>query len=240
MKQILKQLFDEYKLSYTDKMLEQFEIYYEFLVEENSKYNLTAITEKNEVAIKHFLDCVVFEKQLEKNSTVVDVGAGAGFPSLPLKILRPDLNVVMIDSLNKRVNFLNTLIEKLNLTNIKALHFRAEDFANGNREKFDYAVSRAVANLSSLCEYCLPLVKVGGKMLAYKGQSHAEELEGAKFAICELGAKYEKTELIDIKQIQAQRALIMLQKVQKTNKKYPRGKNLPKTKPLNKESVWKK
>lgn len=208
----------------------KFLVYYEFLVEENKKYNLTAITEFDDVVLKHFVDSSLPYLKLERNATVVDVGSGAGFPGVPLKILRPDLKVVLLDSLNKRVNFLNELINKLNLSQIQAIHARVEDFANINRGKFDYAVSRAVAQTNTLVEYLLPLVKKKGQILLYKSQKIKEELKNAKNAIKLLGGNIDRIEEFQIKD--NKRCIVWLEKVFETPKGYPRGKNLPKLKPI--------
>ena len=232
MKTILKQLFEKYKIDFTEEMLDKFEKYYDYTIKINQQFNLTAITEKNEFAIKHFLDCALAEKFLPKNATVVDIGAGAGFPSVPLKILREDLTIVMVDSLNKRVNFLNDVISLLGLKNISAVHARAEDFAKQKREYFDVSIARAVANLSTLSEYCLPLTKVGGMFLSLKGQAGQEEVELAQNAITILGGKLERVEYQKIEEIDSDRCFVLIKKIKPTLAKYPRGKNLPRVKPL--------
>lgn len=232
MKTILKQLFEKYKIDFTEEMLDKFEKYYDYTIKINQQFNLTAITEKNEFAIKHFLDCALAEKFLPKNATVVDIGAGAGFPSIPLKILREDLTIVMVDSLNKRVNFLNEVISLLGLKNILAVHARAEDFAKQKREYFDVSIARAVANLSTLSEYCLPLTKVGGMFLSLKGQAGQEEVELAQNAITILGGKLERVEYQKIEEIDSDRCFVLIKKIKPTLAKYPRGKNLPRVKPL--------
>ena len=232
MKTILKQLFEKYKIDFTEEMLDKFEKYYDYTIKINQQFNLTAITEKNEFAIKHFLDCALAEKFLPKNATVVDIGAGAGFPSVPLKILREDLTIVMVDSLNKRVNFLNDVIFLLGLKNISAVHARAEDFAKQKREYFDVSIARAVANLSTLSEYCLPLTKVGGMFLSLKGQAGQEEVELAQNAITILGGKLERVEYQKIEEIDSDRCFVLIKKIKPTLAKYPRGKNLPRVKPL--------
>ena len=157
-------IFNKYNFKIDKKQAEKFELFYQFLIKENEKYNLTAITDKKEVIFKHFLDSVLAEKNISKNAKIIDVGSGAGFPAIPLKILRSDLEIVMLDSLNKRVNFLNEAIKILDLKNISAVHGRAEDFIKNNREKFDYATARAVAPLNTLLEYLLPYVKVNGNV----------------------------------------------------------------------------
>lgn len=232
MEQILKDIFNEYGIKYTDGQLKQLSKFYEMVVETNEKFNLTAITEENDFAIKHILDSVLPMVLLPQNASVIDVGAGAGFPSIPLKILRPDLKVTMLDSLNKRVNFLNEVIATLNLKNITAVHSRAEDYALRNREVFDIAIARAVASLVTLSEYCLPFVKVGGNFIALKGSSLTEELKEATYAITLLGGKYKDIQKIYVKQIDAMRENVIIEKIKPTDKKYPRGKNLPRLKPL--------
>ena len=161
---------------------DEFDTYYQELISYNNKVNLTAITEKNEVYTKHFLDSIISVDAIPVNASVVDVGTGAGFPSLPIKIVRPDINLTMVDSLNKRINFLNLLCEKMNIKS-NNVHARAEDFAKLNREKFDIAVARAVAKLNTLLEYLLPLVKVRGFVIAYKGSNYQEELNEATKAL---------------------------------------------------------
>ena len=232
MKQLLKELFDKYKIDYDEQMIEQLERFYEIVVEENKKFNLTAITNVNDFAIKHILDCALPAKLISKNATVIDIGAGAGFPSVVLKILRPDLKITMIDALNKRVNFLNNTVQSLGLENIVAYHERAEDFALKNREKFDVAIARAVAGLNTLCEYCIPFVKLGEVFIAMKGSAYNEELEVAKNAIELLGGTLQEIQKSTIAEIDGERANIIIKKVKSTSPKYPRGKNLPRLKPL--------
>ena len=208
-----------------------FNLYFEKLVSYNEKVNLTAITEKNQVFDKHFLDSILPVDIIKQNANMVDVGTGAGFPSLPLKIVRPDINLTMVDSLNKRINFLQELTTELGIetTNI---HARAEDFALNNREKFDIAVARAVAKLNTLLEYLLPLVKVGGTVLAYKGSNIQEEIEDAKNAITILGGKVKQILHFDLPNNQGERNIVVIEKIKATPKQYPRGKNLPKTNPI--------
>ena len=223
-------LFEKYNLNLTEEKLNKLNIFYSELIFYNNSFNLTAITEENEVFIKHFLDSIFPEFLIEKNSSVIDIGAGAGFPSLPLKIYRPDLRVTMIDSLNKRVNFLNDVIKKLELENISAFHARAEDFAKTNRESFDYAVVRAVAKIPTLIEYAFPLLKVGGRLLCYKGGDVEEELNQSENALKILGGVVERVEKFNLEG--NSRTIVLIKKFEHTPSKYPRSKNLPKLKPL--------
>ena len=187
---------------------------------------------KTLVLIKHFLDSVLPERLIPQNATIVDVGTGAGFPALPLKIVRPDLKVCLVDSLNKRINFLNAVCDQLKLEGVTAVHSRAEDFAKNNREKFDVAVARAVAQLNTLAEYLLPLVKVGGVAVIYKSSKLEEELKDAKKAIEILGAKVEKIERFVVDEENLERNVLVLKKVKNSPNKYPRDKNKPKLDPI--------
>lgn len=210
---------------------EKFNIYYNELIEYNKNVNLTAITEKEEVFIKHFYDSCLAESYIPKDATVVDIGTGAGFPGLPLKIVRNDINLHLVDSLNKRIIFLNMLKDKLNI-NFLTTHARAEEFCAKFRESFDVCVSRAVAKLNTLLEYCLPLVKVGGTFIAYKGSNVEEELNLSKKALKELGGEILKIEKFNLPNNMGERNLIVIKKMSPTPNKYPRAKNLPKIKPI--------
>ena len=202
------------------------------VIEENKKFNLTAITEKNEFATKHLLDSCLPHALLPLNASIIDVGAGAGFPSIPLKIIRPDLKLTMLDSLNKRVNFLNMCVKELKLENAIAVHDRAEDYAKKAREQFDVAIARAVASLDTLSEYCMPFVRVGGIFVALKGSSYLEEIDNARSAILTLGGEIQDIQVLTIREIEGVRANIVISKKHNTPIKYPRGKNLPRLKPL--------
>ncbi|MDE6583396.1 MAG: 16S rRNA (guanine(527)-N(7))-methyltransferase RsmG, partial [Clostridia bacterium] len=206
--------------------------YFSMLIETNKNLNLTAITEEKEVVIKHFLDSVLPYNLFTQNASVVDVGTGAGFPALPLKIVRTDLEVCMVDSLNKRVNFLQDVIDSLQLEKTTAVHARAEDFAQKNREKFDVAVARAVARLDTLVEYLLPLIKVGGIAIIYKSTKLEEELQISQKAISVLGGKFEKIENFTIEEGQLERNILVIKKVSNTPTKYPRPQNKPKLNPI--------
>lgn len=232
MKNLIKNLFNQYNFNLTEAQISQFEKFYNLLIEENKKINLTAITEEKEVVLKHFIDSVLPVNEIEENAKVVDIGSGAGFPGIPLKILRPDLKITLVDSLQKRVNFLNMVINELSLNDINAVHARAEDFCKENREFFDIALSRAVAQIPTLAEYLIPFVKKGGKVLMYKGSKANEEVLVGQKAIQLLGGKIKKTLEYDIEEIDAKRFIIIIDKINNTNKIYPRSKNLPKTKPI--------
>ncbi len=208
----------------------QFEKYCSLLVEWNEKMNLTAITEHDEVFTKHFVDSLIGEEFIKKDATVIDIGTGAGFPSLPIKIVREDISLTLNDCLNKRLIFLNEVINQLSLNKVKTLHSRAEDLPKNI--KYDYALSRAVASLNTLSEYCLPFVKVGGYFIAYKSKDIDEELKNSEKAIEILGGKIEDVKEIEIPETDIVRKLVFIKKIKETPNKYPRGKNLPKTKPL--------
>ena len=232
MKQILKTLFDKYQIEYTEEMLEKLNKYYNIVSEQNQTMNLTRIVSKEDFAIKNILDSVLPIKIIPNGATVVDVGTGAGLPGIPIKILRPDIKLTLIDSLQKRVNFLKKVVEIFEFKNVKCEHSRAEDFAKDNRECFDVCVSRAVARLNTLCEYCLPLVKINGIMIAYKSLKAKEELKEAKKAINILGGKIENLQNVIIKEENSIRTNIIITKIKQTPLTYPRPKNLPKTKPI--------
>ncbi len=220
----------------TPEQINQFLKYYELLVEWNSFMNLTAITEYDEVMKKHFVDSLSLIKtyDVHKKVSVIDVGTGAGFPGLALKIAYPDLQVTLLDSLNKRIQFLNEVITQLGLTGVEAIHGRAEDFAKPDklRGKFDLCVSRAVANMSTLTEYCLPFVRVGGEFISYKSEKIAEEMSTAKNAISMLGGKYVRSEEFMLPDSDIYRNLVVIKKVKDTPKKYPRKAGLPAKEPL--------
>lgn len=218
----------------TDSQLNAFETYYDMLIDRNKVMNLTAITEFDEVMDKHFLDSVYLFRsiKLEADYKLIDIGTGAGFPGIPLKIVFPELKITLLDSLNKRVGFLNDVIEELNLNDIEAIHGRAEDIARNKayRASYDIAVSRAVANLSTLSEYCLPFVKIGGKFVSYKSGDCADEVDNAKAAIHLLGGKINKID--EFSYSNNSRSFIVIDKVMNTSNKYPRKAGLPSKKPL--------
>jgi 16S rRNA (guanine527-N7)-methyltransferase len=230
---------EELHISLTDHQLKQFMAYYELLVEYNRVMNLTAITEFDDVMKKHFVDSLslvkVFYNFLKTNDvTLIDVGTGAGFPGIPLKIAFPDLSVTLLDSLNKRVNFLQNVIDELVLKKIDAIHGRAEDFAKKGklREQYDLCVSRAVANLSTLSEYCLPYVKVGGAFVSYKSEKIEEEKAAAEHAISILGGEIEKQVEFMLPSSDIYRNLIVIRKTKETPGKYPRKAGTAAKEPL--------
>ena len=220
----------------SEKQIEQFLKYYELLVEWNSFMNLTAITEYDEVMKKHFIDSLSLIKtyDVDREVSVIDVGTGAGFPGLALKIAYPKLKVTLLDSLNKRINFLNEVIGQLGLTDIDTVHGRAEDFAKPGklREKYDLCVSRAVANMSTLSEYCLPFVKVGGEFISYKSEKTEEEMSKAKKAFSLLGGKFDRNVDFYLPDSDIYRNLVVIKKVKETPKKFPRKAGLPSKEPL--------
>lgn len=219
-----------------EKQLEQFKKYYDMLIEKNKVMNLTAITEWEEVIDKHFIDSISLVKAIDLSGDkyVLDLGCGAGFPGIPLKIAFPNLKIVLLDSLNKRILFLKEVIEELGLEDIEALHGRAEDYARKSeyREQFDYCVSRAVANLTSLSEYCIPYVKEGGYFISYKSGKVKEEVKEVKKALYLLGGKMENMISFQLPETDMERNFVLIKKEKKTPKKYPRKAGIPTKEPL--------
>lgn len=213
---------------------DMFEIYARMLVEENKKINLTAITEPRDIAVLHFLDSISPLGVAEISGNIADVGTGAGFPSIPLKIMRPDLSFTLIDSLAKRIKFLEKVISALGLENITPIHMRAEDAGRDKnlRGQFDVCVSRAVANMATLSELCIPLLKKQGRFIALKGPLADTELEGARKAIKELGGEIEGINIADIPGEGLDHRIVMIKKVRQTADLYPRKAPLPSKKPI--------
>lgn len=226
----MKNLFLEYGIDLDKEQQEKFEKYYELLVFYNKKFNITAITEKEEVIKKHFIDSALGKELLTKGM-LIDVGAGGGFPSIPLKILNDKLNMTLLEATGKKCEFLKTVIKELKLDNIEVINKRAEDLAKDlkYREKFDYCVARAVARLNTLSEYCLPFVKIGGKFISYKGDCN-EELNESQNAINILGGKVKEVKnfLLD----GAKRDIVIIEKIKSTENKYPRGNGKERKNPL--------
>ena len=215
------------------KQLEQLDHFYHLLIEWNKKINLTRITEEKEVYLKHYYDCLTINRviDLKKIKSLCDVGTGAGFPGIVIKILFPHIKITLIDSLKKRIDYLNVIIKELELENIVAIHTRAEDYAINYRETYDVAVSRAVANMSTLVEYLIPFVKVNGIVICMKGPNFEEELKSAKKAIQVLGGKIEKIENLYINE-ELERNIIIIRKVKATPKQYPRNQSKPLKDPI--------
>lgn len=233
---LLEQGLSQLNIQSTDNQIEQFMKYYDLLIEKNKVMNLTSITDLNEVMTKHFLDSVLISNVLDMSdySTLVDVGTGAGFPGIPIKILFPHLKVTLIDSLNKRLKFLDDVISKLELNGIETVHGRAEDLGHNDlyREKYDLCVSRAVANLSTLSEYCIPFIKKSGVFASYKASDSEEEINNSKNAIKTLGGSISKVCEIDLPGTEVKRNIVIIKKDKCTPKKYPRKAGTPSKDPL--------
>lgn len=236
MSNVLTKKVKELSIVLNDKQTQQFEQYYNILVEWNKVMNLTAITEYEKVVEKHFLDSltIVDAINMEKIETLIDVGTGAGFPGIPLKIAFPHLKVTLLDSLNKRIKFLNEVIDLLELDDIKTIHGRAEDYAKQAeyREQYDICVSRAVANLATLSEYCLPYVKVDGLFVPYKSGEIDEELKSSEKAVSILGGKVEEVVKFQLPGTDIGRSFVKIHKIKETKKKYPRKAGMPTKEPL--------
>lgn len=216
------------------KQIEQFYQYMKLLLSWNEKMNLTAITKPEEIIVKHFIDSITIAKYIDRNKNLIDIGTGAGFPGIPLKIIRPDIQITLLDSLAKRVQFLEEVIKQLELEKIEAIHFRVEEFGKDKkyREQFDYATSRAVANLSTLSEYLLPLVKIDGKCICMKGSTVKEEIKQSQKAITLLGGKVEEIEGFKLPESDIDRHVILLRKSKITPAKYPRKPGTPSKEPI--------
>ena len=224
----------EINIVFTEEQLQKFYQYMNLLIEWNEKINLTAIVEPKEIILKHFIDSLTIIKYIEPNKSVIDIGTGAGFPGIPVKIMREDLDITLLDSLNKRIHFLNEVIQKLELKNITAIHARIEEFAKNKqyRETFDVATSRAVANLTTLSEYMLPMVDLKGMAICMKGSEISEEISKSKNSIKLLGGKIDKIEEFTLPKSDNRRNLILIKKERQTPGKYPRKPGIPSKEPL--------
>lgn len=233
---MLKKFLEELNIEVTDDMLRKFSLFSDILITENEKINLTAITDKKEIEIKHYIDSLTILKtgKISNETNLIDIGCGAGFPSFPIKFALPGCKITQLDSLNKRVNFQRYVTQKLELDNMTSLHFRAEEGAKKNdlRESFDIACARAVASLPSLIELCIPFVKVGGYFIAMKGSDISEELKASKNALGVLGCEIEDIIETDLPEINHKRNIIVIKKIKKTDKKYPRNAPKPINNPL--------
>lgn len=224
---------DYANIELTEQMLSDLDAYYSLLVEWNQKINLTAITNREDVYKKHFADSIFGAKFVPQNAKLCDIGTGAGFPALVLKIVRKDISITLVDALDKRIKFLNLVVEKLKIDNVKTLHFRAEDkpFKDGYLNSFDIVTARAVAQMATLSEYCLPFVKVGGKFLAYKSDKIDDELKQSGNAIKTLGGGTCELKTYNLDD-QTTRLIVEIKKIKLTDKKYPRSSNKPKNSPI--------
>ena len=235
-KEKLKKKAENIGIALNELQLQQFQDFYELLIEKNKVMNLTSITEEDEVIDKHFIDSLTCNRVIDMNQvkSVIDIGTGAGFPGIPLKIVYPDIDFVLLDSLNKRVRFLNEAIELLHLKKIQAVHGRAEDLARKPefRGKFDLCVSRAVANLNTLSEYCIPFVRVNGFFISYKAQKGLEEIHESDHCMKELGSKIMQVDEFKLTDIDSNRVLIKIKKCNGTSKLYPRKDGIPSKNPL--------
>lgn len=232
----LRDSLDKMKIQYYDEQIEQFRSYYELLTEWNKKINLTAITGYEDVVRKHFIDSILICSLLDLNKDIriIDVGTGAGFPGIPIKILNPDCRIVLLDSLNKRVRFLETVVDELGLDNVECIHGRAEDVSREKkyRASFDLSVSRAVANLSTLCEYCIPFLKKGGMFVSYKSDKADDEINGSENAVRTLGSEITSVKEIALPETDIVRKFVMITNIKQVSNIYPRKAGIPAKDPL--------
>ncbi len=234
MKTYFENLAKKINIELSNEQIDKFFTYKDLLKDWNQKINLTAIVDDKEIILKHFIDSLTIAKYISNESTLIDVGTGAGFPGIPVKIAKENVSVTLIDSLNKRINFLNEVISKNNLEKIRCIHGRAEDVSRETlmREKFDYATARAVANLSTLAELCLPFVKVGGEFICMKGNNIKEELNEAQKSINVLGGEIVCEEKIVLPETDIERNIIIIKKTKSTPAKYPRKAGIPAKEPI--------
>ena len=231
MKELLYNIALETGINLTDIQLEKFQIYYNLLIETNKVMNLTSISEEKDVVLKHFIDSLAIKNYIDiSNGRVIDIGTGAGFPGIPLAIIYNDTQFTLMDSLNKRINFINTVMEECKLYNIETVHSRAEDLGHNNvyREKYDYCVSRAVAAIPVLLEYCIPFLKTGGKFISYKSEKAEEEISLSGNAQKKLGCRFDKLYSFDLPGTDISRKFVVFEKIKTTNRAYPRQAGKPK------------
>jgi len=233
---IFLELANKININLTEEQIDKFYKYMKLLLEWNEKINLTAITDENEILLKHFVDSLTVLKYIKEDDKIIDVGTGAGFPGIPMAIMMPNTKITLLDSLNKRINFLNEVIKELNLKNVETIHSRSEDCGKDilYREKYDISIARAVANLSTLSEYLLPFVKIDGKMICMKGSEVEEELNNSKYAIKELGGEISLQDEFCLPDTDIKRNIIVIKKIKYTPKLYPRKAGLPSKEPLKK------
>ena len=232
---LLEKSLKKLNIEFNNEQIQKFNAYYELLIEWNNKINLTTITEYDDVVSKHFIDSILICGFIDlSGKKIIDIGTGGGFPGIPVKIISPDTDIVLLDSLNKRVNFLNEVISELKLEKIEAIHGRAEDLAHDKnlRGKFDYSISRAVANLSTLSELCIPFLKKGGTFISYKSENTDEEIKDAESAIKILGSKIERVEESIIPGNDIKRRFIVIKNIKQVDNRYPRKAGIPKKDPL--------
>ena len=235
MSELLKNALKKVELTYDDSIINKFDTYSTLLKEWNEKVNLTSIVEDNEIVLKHFIDSVICTRYFDFNSkSIIDVGTGAGFPGLPIKIMNESVKLTLLDSLQKRINFLETVCKETKINNVEMIHGRAEDFGKDKsyREKFDFAVSRAVASLPALAEYCLPFVKVGGKFICFKGPDPKEEILTSEKAIQSLGGEIDDSMGYILPDTDIMHTLIIIKKIQRTPTQFPRKAGTPLKNPI--------
>ena len=228
---ILKEFLIQNKFDDVEDKLYKFGVYFDALIEWNNKFNLTSITDVKEVQIKHFIDSLLGNEFIKNFSEICDIGCGAGFPSIPLAIVNPNVKFTLIDSVNKKISFIDHVTKTLSLNNVTALHSRVEDFAKLNFEKFDCCVARALAQMPTLAEYTLPLIKAGGNLVAYKGINYQEELNNSKKIFNILNSKIDSINEFDLTNDE-KRYLIVVKKMKNCSNKYPRGGNKPRIQPI--------
>lgn len=230
----LQNLSKEINVLLNEEQLDKFYKYMNLLLEWNEKMNLTAITDEDGIILKHFVDSLTVLEYLKDAKSIIDVGTGAGFPGIPISIMNSDKNIVLMDSLNKRINFLNDVVEKLNLDNVRTVHSRAEDLGQNNmyRQMYDVVISRAVANLTTLVEYMLPLTKIGGMCICMKGQEIVDEIKNSEYAIELLGGEIETIDEFCLPNSEMKRNIIIIRKIKNTDRKYPRKAGMPSKEPI--------